>query len=224
MYSPIKMPRATKYGNNYWISNSYKIKRPVELYSDLENDHHLFVECDPDIADFCEQPLKLEFEVDGKIRTSIIDMWVKYRDGREEFREIKYESLLQEDDPKYYDTMRQIQIQKSWCEERGFIHRVITDKDLRDNQTLLDNYRLIAAFARSFDTLHSDVIEVITKKLLENESLTIGELIIYFNKLEPSEVQTTVAYLVYHGIVTANLEKLYFGNRTELDINESYFF
>lgn len=88
------MPRATKYGNNYWVRNSYKIKRPVEFYSHLENDHHLFVMCDPDIVDFCEQPLKMEFEVDGDIRTSIIDMWVKYRDGREEFREIKYESLF----------------------------------------------------------------------------------------------------------------------------------
>lgn len=124
--------------------NSYKIKRSVELYSNLENDYHLFVECNPDIIDFCEQPLKLEFEVVEKKRTSIIDMRVKYRDGREEFREIKYESLFQEDNLKYYDTMRQIQ--KSWCEDRGFIHRVISDKDLRDNQSLKDNYRLIVAF------------------------------------------------------------------------------
>ncbi|MFF2876161.1 TnsA endonuclease N-terminal domain-containing protein [Gottfriedia sp. NPDC057991] len=63
--------------------------------------------------EFCEQPLKIEYEYEGKKRASIFEMWVKFRDGSEEFREIKYKSMLQNDHENYDDTMRQIQLQKN---------------------------------------------------------------------------------------------------------------
>ncbi|WP_286133911.1 Tn7 transposase TnsA N-terminal domain-containing protein [Bacillus sp. AFS053548] len=140
------------------------------------------------MVDFCEQPLKLEleFEFEGIRRTSIFDMWIKYLDGREEFREIKYDDTLQKEHIKYNETMRQINIQKMWCEERGFEHRIITDTYFRSNQCLLDNYRLISAFARNFNLVEQEVTQYFIFPI-DLEDL-INQVFIDFSNLKNNQV------------------------------------
>lgn len=94
MYKPLITDASKKYGNNRWLAYSNKLKRVVYLFSDLEYEHWLQVETDPDIITFCEQPIKMEIIEDDRTHSSIIDMWVKYKNGEEAFIEIKYTNDL----------------------------------------------------------------------------------------------------------------------------------
>ncbi|MEI4620242.1 TnsA endonuclease N-terminal domain-containing protein [Bacillus cereus] len=94
MYKPLVTNVSKKYGNNRWVTYSSKLQREVFLFSDLEYEHWLMVESNPKIINFCEQPLVMTACINGKSVTSIVDMWVKYSDGSEEFIEIKYSSDL----------------------------------------------------------------------------------------------------------------------------------
>jgi hypothetical protein len=111
------MKRSTKYGNNYWTGYSYKMLRTVELFSDLEYDHWLLVECNPKIKKFCEQPLIIEETINGEQFHSIPDMWVLNDKNEESIIEIKYLNVLSKEHPKYLQTMRQIAIQKNGREK-----------------------------------------------------------------------------------------------------------
>ena len=51
--TPIKMPRGLHYGSDYWISNSFKLKRNVHLYSMLEYANFIELEMNPSVEYFC---------------------------------------------------------------------------------------------------------------------------------------------------------------------------
>jgi hypothetical protein len=138
MYEPLITDGSKKYGNNRWLSYSSKLKRDVYLFSDLEYEHWLLVESNPKIVEFCEQALLIEVFVNGKLQTSIIDMWVKYDNGKEEFLEIKYSSDLSKE-----KVINQISIQKKWCNEHGFQHHIRTEEYIRANKLLLSNLKLL---------------------------------------------------------------------------------
>lgn len=66
-----------KYGSNYWVGYSYKLRRHVHFYSDLEYENWILVETNPEVEVFCEQPLRIQYFLDGKKSESIFDMWIK---------------------------------------------------------------------------------------------------------------------------------------------------
>lgn len=122
MYKPIKMKRSMKYGSNYWEGYSPKVKRTVRFFSDLEYDHWVMVETNPNIETFCEQPIRIKQILNEEISESVIDMWVRYKNGEEIFFEIKYLSELDKRNPKSARAIKQIAAQKTWCEEKGYKH------------------------------------------------------------------------------------------------------
>lgn len=85
--------------------------------------------------DFCEQPLKVTNHINGEAKSSIFDMYIKYDDGKQEFREIKYSSELNK--PNVID---QIAIQSSWCNENGYEHIIQTEIEIRENRLLLSKF------------------------------------------------------------------------------------
>jgi len=84
VYNPLVTNISKKYGNNRWKTKSLKIDREVFLYSDLEYDYWLTVECNPSVIKFCEQPFLIKLPYNNTIRTSIPDMWILYDNGDEE--------------------------------------------------------------------------------------------------------------------------------------------
>ena len=74
--TPIDMPRATHYGNNYYVTYSSKLKRNVHLFSNLEYYNFLDLECDPNVVKFCEQPLQIDVILGNEVKHAIFDAWV----------------------------------------------------------------------------------------------------------------------------------------------------
>jgi hypothetical protein len=140
MNQPIVMPRSSKYGNNYWNSNGPKVgMREVILYSDLEFDNWLLVETNPRIEAYCEQYKEISYLLDGKLHTTIPDIWTREVTGEQEIIEVKYEIELQPFHPNYSRNMRQIQAQREWCNKEGMKHKVLTEKTIRAYPIGLEN-------------------------------------------------------------------------------------
>ena len=87
--TPVNIPRSTHYGSNYYEFLSRKLKRTVRAFSSLEYWNQICLEMDYQVEKYCEQPLEAEVYYDGKTYKTVFDIWVKYRDAREEFQKVK---------------------------------------------------------------------------------------------------------------------------------------
>ena len=152
MYKPLITDSSKKYGNNRWLAYSNKIKRTVYLFSDLEYEHWLKIESDPDIIEFCEQPIKMEIIDNGKVISSIIDMWVKYKNDQEAFIEIKYRKDLSK-----ISVMRQIYIQEVWCKVNKTNHLIRTEDDIKMKPIKLSNLKFLIKQVNNFKQVNNSV-------------------------------------------------------------------
>ncbi|REE77754.1 TnsA endonuclease-like protein [Paenibacillus taihuensis] len=211
MYTePLIRKRYGRYGNNHWMVYSFKLKRDVNLFSDLEYDHWILIESDYTIQVFCEQPAEAHIEEDG---VSIFDMWIKKVDGDEIFFEIKYEQDLNDE-----AVAKQISIQKKWCELHGKKHQVRTEKDIRSNEKYLENLKDLLPYVLNNSTIvEIDRYKVLTQ--LKEGTKTVGELNQELNIGLP-RLYEAVACMIYSGDISASLDKEYFGFGTEVRINE----
>ena len=198
-YKPLQIKRCTKYGNNYWETYSPKINRNVKLFSDLEYDNWLYVETNPDIISFCEQPLKIQVNIDGKIKESIFDMWILYKDNTEEFIEVKYYSEVTGTSKRAIRSQNQIAAQRKWCEENNYKYCVKTDLEIRKNLHYLNTLKyVISEVKRCKDINYLDCKIIL--ELLKDRCLSISS-IIKKSKLGPYYVMKIICYLIYTGSI-----------------------
>jgi len=215
MYKPLITDGSKKFGNNRWLSYSPKLKRDVSLFSDLEYEHWLLVESNPEIVEFCEQARVMEGFVDGKLQRSIIDMWVKYHNGKEEFLEVKYSSDLSKE-----KVINKIAIQKNWCDDHGFQHHVSTEENIRVNQLLLSNLKLLLKGNKQ----QKQVIEIdrfqIMKIMREHcpKKMLISSLIIG-TQIPPNRLLLSVGKMILKGEVCSNIALQHYGKNTEVWID-----
>lgn len=116
MFLPLYKSNNNRYGSNYWVVLSPRLGRYVEGYSDLEYDHYILIESNSYADKFGEQAPKIFAIVDGKKTYSIFDMWVKWKNGELVFYEVKYEYELNPNHKNYERTMRQLKLQRIWCD------------------------------------------------------------------------------------------------------------
>jgi len=147
---PIKMPRGSHYGSNYWEVYSKKMGRKASFFSNLEYHNYLALEMDPNVTQMCEQPLDIEIMIDGKNEKSILDIWVKYADGSEEIQEVKSVESLNEESKDYARTKAQIRKQKAWCGENGIPYAVRTEKEIYTGEYLIENCAYMASKVRRY--------------------------------------------------------------------------
>ncbi|WP_164219783.1 TnsA endonuclease N-terminal domain-containing protein [Virgibacillus sp. YIM 98842] len=216
MYTPVITEGSKRFGNNRWHSFSPKLKRRVYLFSDLEYEHWLLIESDPNIVDFCEQPLKITNLINGKEKSSIPDMYIKYEDGKQEFREIKYSSDLNK-----ANIIDQIATQRAWCNENGIEHSVRTEIDIRQNRLLLSNLKLILKTIKQYDTPTDiekyKIQKIINKNLPQRISL---QTLLQQSKFVTHRLFLTIGWMIINGEIQSNISKSYFGVNTEVWINE----
>lgn len=204
--SPVWAPRRGSYGNNQWINFSPKLDRRVCLYSDLEYFHWLLVEATPEIETYCEQPLEMRSLLHGRDARSIIDMWVRFRDGTEEYREVKYEKDLV-DAVGRHRVARQLDVQRAWCNRRQVRHVVMKESGILANPLLLENWRAIITHLTIHRGLTTAGIESSIRKFLAGSGpKSISELSRRFVGPSPLQVHTAAFRLLHRGAVVAPLD------------------
>lgn len=174
---PIKMNRSTHYGCNYYEFKSRKLNRIVTAFSNLEYWNQIYLEMDPTVEKYCEQPYKAEVFFDGNTYETVFDVWVKYTDGSEEFQEIKYSEELEGKDAASGRSYRQIAIQKAWCEQNGKKYVVRTDKEILLGTHYMRNLQYLYFKVLRLEGVDSVAEKYIIKFITDNDSVTIGQLI-----------------------------------------------
>jgi len=213
MYNPIIQNGSNKFGNNRWKSKSIKIQRDVFLYSDLEYDNWLLVECNPKVITFCEQPFEIILPYKSKIRKSIPDMWILYDNGNEEVIEVKYASELEK--PK---VIEQIEIQQEWCKNNNVKHRVSTDINIRNSKTLLSNYKFIIKMLKNNPKVNSNFQTLLFNDLKVFSHIKLSEYSAY-KEFSSKDILSSIAYLLFRGEILANLSDNHFGLNMEVSLN-----
>lgn len=214
MYKPLITNVSKTFGNNRWIAYSSKLQRNVLLFSDLEYEHWLIIESNPTIIDFCEQPLLMNAHINGKLMTSIVDMWVKYDTDHEEFIEIKYSSDLIK-----HRVINQIAIQKHWCNEHRFQHHVRTEEHIRTNGILLSNLKILVKGQKQ-QKQQLDPDRYLIMKILKGATAKIPlTFLIQETKLPQNRLFLSIGQMILNGEVYSNISQQYYGLNTEVWLN-----
>jgi len=213
-YQPIKIPRSKKYGNNYWIPRGNKVgKRTLDLYSDLEFEHWLTVETNPEVIAYCEQPLEISYLRNGKMRKSIFDMWILNRDYSEMFVEVKYEKEMISLAPKYDRTKRQIEAQQEWCRKNNMAYEVRTEKTIRKGRHSIEN-RIAITSAVLNSNKPACTLDVL--RSISWHKKTISDIFQELPHYPEDQVNLALKWLYYQGQVCANIEDQIFGKSLEV--------
>jgi len=190
--------------------------REVILYSDLEFDHWVLVETNPLVETYCEQPCEISFTMDGKLHSTIFDMWIRYKDGTEVFREVKYSTELEGTHPRNYRTQRQIKAQNKWCEQNGYQHQVVTEKEIRKCRYELENrLRMLSVLKSSTEPTWLNALYVVISK----QRISLGQLHAHFPQLQFSDIANAALWMMYYGRIVCNLSEI-FGKGTEVWVHE----
>lgn len=217
--NPLPMPRATHYGNNYWVFQSRKLHRRVAAFSDLEYKNLLCLEMNAKVRYYCEQPYEANVFIGGKEYKTIFDVWVAYTDDSEEFQEVKYFEELESDTKKGERDRIQVAVQKTWCLQNEFQYTLRTDKEIELGEFYIRNLNLLAAKARRFHISSENADNVIRNYLAELNRTTIGYLV-SSGRFEQNRTLDYLANLYYRGIITfLNIENECISNKTEVVFN-----
>lgn len=168
-----KIWKSKHYGNNRWFTESPKLKRLIHLYSDLEFDNWILIETNPHVDVFCEQPINSSLDK----QDFVFDMWVKWKNERHTFLEIKYANKIDPTSNKFDPkALNSIQRKIDWCQKNGFEFQVITELQIRHNQTYLENMKRIVGFLKTGE-IETFSYETILKTIKLLHKTTLEDLI-----------------------------------------------
>ena len=196
---PLEMPRGTHYGNNYWIFYSVKLGRRVTAFSNLEYENLITLEMNPEVEYYCEQPTKIILFDKDEDKTAIPDVWVLYRDGREEFQEVKYAESLLEGNPDYMRSMEQIEREKSWCEMNGFDFSIKTYESVHIGEYYLRNLIFLRGHLKSNLLSNNSTFRKLFNAIKYDS--TIGSLI-NDETITEKNMMTMLSSMFYKGLIT----------------------
>jgi len=133
---------------NYWEFYSLKLGKDVAFYSDLEYDHGILLEADPEVLSYCVQPIIVSAFVYGKLRHSRLDAWVLWKDGREMFREVKHAKDIEDSLTEGGELSAQLAVQKDWSARNHEPYHLITEEEIRAWPFRLQNWKYILHFLK----------------------------------------------------------------------------
>lgn len=214
MYQPVMSSVRSRYGNNRWIVDSTKLGRTVQLNSDLEYYYWILIESDPQVARYCEQPLRITVREGNREYGSVFDFWEEYRNGFQRFVEVKYAEEIDPESPRRLErSIRQIRLQREWCAVHGFNYAVVTDAEIFHNVVLLQNKKRIVSLAR-------DMVSVSARNRvrsqLSTQPMSIRGLMDRIPGLSALEAMTIVAQLLCRGEAEGDLARREFGLDTDI--------
>lgn len=204
---PAWYPEKDRYGGSLWIVRSLRMKRKCHFQYELERDHWLLVEFNPEIVWFCEHPLKVSMPVEGLDVGTIFDMLLKWRDGSWTLREIKQEKTI---DPDHIsdDVRRQLAAQEAWCSLYKVHYERLTEEQIRKNTLYLENLKQMTPYLRNPSCPGIDQYLPVVKKMLKAAGeVPIGKLEGATSLEFRGSLLRTIVRMLWRGELQAPLEE-----------------
>lgn len=176
--------------------------------SSLERDFILITNFDPNVERFIEQPVRIEYFDEGKLRHYTPDFLIFYRNNDENqpyykprLIEIKYLDKLRKD-----KTLLKPKFDAAWdyCEVKGWEFKVLTENDIRSD--FLFNAKFLSGYLNS-DEVKIEDIDYLIERLGELNYATPTELIENYsnNKVKKAHLLFTIWYMVANHLIGADL-------------------
>jgi hypothetical protein len=182
---------------------SLKMKNhQIAFESTIERDFLFFLEYDPTVTCYYEQPFTIEhIGADGKLRTYTPDFQVIRTSGKA-LVECKPEALLNAS-----HTQRQTELGQQWAEKHDHAFTIITDLALRSGHRLT-NLKLLWRYSRLSvsPSLEADCLDHLRR---HSPGITLAELSTSLTKTQHSSNPLPVLYsLLWKGILLTDLTQL----------------
>ncbi len=206
---PVSPGPRGRFGNNLWEAFGARIGRMVTCYSDLEYDHWVWVESDPRVQSYCEQPRRIRVTTpDGPVE-SIFDLWIQWADSSEEYREVKYaRDVVEATEHSESRVGRQLRAQAQWCAQHDIPYRVITDQDLQPHRLLLANWKrllpyLVPAMQRDITAVQEAVWSCVRSPIPWG-----GVIDALTPRFGADPIRAALTRLLHHGHLQAPLDRM----------------
>ena len=175
---------------------SLKAKKNIWWESLLERDFAFLLEIDPDVVTYREQPFRLRYIIEGKVRHYTPDFLVE-RKSKQQVVEVKSKTKASTEAFRLFYLAVEPQMRKL-----GYEYVVVTDEMIRV-QPLLENVKILRGYARTpFRPGH---VVLCRKFLHENEGASIADLA---RALSDKDVTLPVIYaLIYGGVLAVDLNQ-----------------
>ena len=148
--------------------------------------------------------------------TSIPDVWLKFDDNSQAFQECKYASDIDEASSKKDErAIKQVSLQVTWCQTHGFKHILRTEKEIRANPILLDNYRDMHAYIRNHLHPVETDLRIVDGQITPTGS-SLRQLQQILSDLSKTAISEAVVWLIALGRVRSNVDRVPFGPKTEV--------
>src|SRR6185312_5686100 len=146
---------------------SKKMGRMIHWESQLERDAALLFEFSPAIAAYREQPFRIHYSFNGKIRRYTPDFEVKLQTGEIQIIEVK--PLARSLEP--HEAYRLSEIRR-YFEGRGYTYRILTEADIRQIDLLKNLWILMRYRGADFSAFDKRVWR---EKLGSTQSMSFAE-------------------------------------------------
>jgi hypothetical protein len=184
---------------------SLKAGRPVWWESLLERDYIVLLEFDPDVIAFVEQPFRVRYSFEGRVRHYTPDFLVE-RKNKWQVVEVKSKEKASSEAFRLFRLSAEPEILKGTrkfmaADDERTCEFVVATEDKIRVQPRLENVKILRGYARTpFLPGHA----VLCRRFLrENEGASIADLVA---ALSDGGATLPVAYsLIYHGILVVDL-------------------
>lgn len=173
----------------------------VKFESTIERDLLFFLEYDPAVLSYEEQPFRISITKDDGKHQSYVPDFLVIRENTKSLIECKPADRLE-----HRSTKRQIAIGERWAAENDYEFIVITDTDLRTGPKL-DNLRILWRYARS--SVPYNVTERVLMCLKHQpRGLVLGDLAAYSESKPGSMGHACYIYsLLFWHVLAADLSQ-----------------
>lgn len=178
---------------------SLKMKRVICGESLLELDYHNLLEFDSDVLSFQEQPLKIEYILDGSNHFYTPDLLVVRANGQRQIIEVKREAdAVRPENQLLFSLVRPI------CERASYVFGLALDRDIR-REPRLRNVKVLLRYARTHVSLQHRLAcsDFFNKK--SQSHATVRELVDFCC---PRDVSPSKIYaLICRGMLAVNIHE-----------------
>lgn len=213
--TPVELPHGFEIHSDFFVLMSPKMGRQMKFYSSLEYHHALLLEGTPEALQFCEQPLKIQLHS----KWYVFDCWIRWSDGREEYREIKPTDKLVLNDvgarvPSRWDEI------VAYCNSQGRLSNFITEKTLKPQEHLIRNWqRLVPYVLEARERPRPDLEKSLVLAVGDAPQITLGQLSRLLAAERQASVIAALANLLHKGRLLADLNHQRLGPSLEFTLN-----
>ena len=207
--SPVRTPK----NHNLSFTGKFpslKMKRMIHFESGVEKDFIYLLEYDGQITSYEEQPIRIEYQLEGKTHTYTPDFQATVS-GEIWVYECKPEKFVRKG-----DNPMKFEIADKWCQSQGWGFQVITAELIRSGFRL-KNVKYLTHFSRF--TISPILTSKIFDILQDKSAMRLIDVAKHLPEYSDKEVYPALFYMAYHHQLSLPIDDALISTETEIRLS-----